>query len=151
MKNRVSAKTFGRRSIKQSDCPGLCVRIPWGLCSILLGFVFNSPGVCVQFPWGFPDKCGATFQQTPGDSDANAAAFYPQLQLPALQAVVPQGVIVGKCRGVVGDGAAVVDMASLQLLLVTDTYRLKIYYRIENILLIRPIPATSTSTSSFVL
>ena len=121
------------------------------MCPNPVGFVFDSPGVCVQFPWGFPDKCGATFQQTPEDSDANAAAFYPQLQLPALQAVVPQGVIVGKCRGVVGDGAAVVDMASLQLLLVTDAYRLKIYYRIENILLIRPIPATSTSTSSFVL
>ena len=143
MKNCVSAKTFGRRGIKQSDCPGLCVRIPWGLCSILLGFVFNSPGVFrtnagqrPANPRGFGRKCGG---------------FYPQLQLPALQAVVPQGVIVGKCRGVVGDGAAVVDMASLQLLLVTDAYRLKIYYRIENILLIRPIPATSTSTSSFVL
>ena len=87
----------------------------------------------------------------PRGCGGKCGGFLPVLRFPALQAVVPQGVIVGKCRGVVGDGAAVVDMASLQLLLVTDAYRLKIYYRIENILLIRPIPATSTSTSSFVL
>lgn len=37
----------------------------------------DSPGVCIRFPWGFPNKCGAMFWQTPGDSAANAAAFYP--------------------------------------------------------------------------
>ena len=31
--------------------------------------------ICCRIPWGFPDKCGATFRQTPGDSEANAAAF----------------------------------------------------------------------------
>lgn len=36
----------------------------------------DFPGLCVRFPWGFPDKCEATFQQTPGDTVANAAAFY---------------------------------------------------------------------------
>ena len=29
----------------------------------------KSRRICYRFPWGFPDKCGAMFQQTPGESD----------------------------------------------------------------------------------
>ena len=54
-------------------------------------------------PRGYGNKCGG---------------FLPVLRLSTLQASVPQGVVVGMCRGVVGGGGTVVHAVSCQSLLV---------------------------------
>ena len=66
------------------DLAGLVVVMHFSIRFIIRYFDWSGslsfldcPGLCVQFPWGFPDKCGATFWQTPGNTVANAAAFYP--------------------------------------------------------------------------
>lgn len=83
--------------------PSLCVRILWTLCPIPVGFSGTLPRICPENPTGIGHKCGG---------------FLPVLRFPALQTGVPQGMVIGTWRGVVGDGAAVVHAASFRLLLV---------------------------------
>ena len=66
------------------DLAGLVVVMHFSIRFIIRYFDWSGslsfldcPGLCVQFPWGFPDKCGATFRQTPGDVAANPRALNP--------------------------------------------------------------------------
>ncbi len=35
------------------------------------GIRIKNHRICVRFPWGLPDRCGAMFRKSPGQSDTN--------------------------------------------------------------------------------
>ena len=65
----------------------------------------------------------------PREYGSKCGGFLPVLRFPALQAVVPLGVVVGTWKGIVGDGVTVIHTAFFLLLLMdgrdcrTGTFR----------------------------